>query len=120
MKNKKWLWFILAGIDVAITGFLFVIHVIMLANIIGKTPEQIQSDAAVGEGLVPELIRHLDLYLWAFVVPLFVILAVNIIVLVIYVRTKTKKEKVSVSDLSDEEKERLKQELLNDLNNGNK
>ena len=119
MKNKKWLWYVLGGLDVAITGFLFVIHVIMLANLVGKTPEQIQSDAAVGTGLVPELIRNLNLYLWAFVVPLFVILAANIIVLVIYVRKRTKKEPVSVSDLSAEEKERLKQELLKDLQGGN-
>lgn len=118
MKNKKWLWIVLGAIDVAITGFLFVIHVIMLANIVGKTPEQIQSEAITGEGLIANLIRDTNLYLWAFVVPLFVILAANIVVLVIFVRKKSKSEQVSVADLSDEEKERLKQELLNDLNNG--
>lgn len=116
MAKKKWLWWVLGGIDIAVTGFLFVIHVIMLANIVGKTPEEIQSMAASGTGLIPELIRNLSLYLWAFVIPLFVILAANIVVLVFYVRKQTKKEPVSVNDLTAEEKERLKQELLKDLN----
>ena len=117
MKNKKWLLYVLGALDIGVTGFLFVIHVIMLANIVGKTPEQIQSEAATGTGLVADLIRNLNLYLWAFVVPLFVILAANIVALIIYVRKKTKREQVKVSDLSEEEKEKLKQELLKDLNN---
>ena len=114
MKNKKVLWIILGVLDVAIVGFLFVIHILMLANVIGKTPDVV-SEFAKGEGLLPFLAGHLAVYGFAFVIPLFVILAANIIGLVIYMRKSMKKEKVTVSDLSDEEKEALKKELLKDL-----
>ena len=50
-------------------------------------------------------------------VTLFLILAGNIIGLVIYVRRSAKKEPVKVNDLTEEQKEALRQELLNDLKN---
>ena len=81
---------------------------------IGKTPAAVQ-DFAKGQGLFPYLAGHLAVYGFAFVLPLFLILAANIIGLVLYIRRTTKKEKVTVSDLSDEEKEALKKELLKDL-----
>ena len=114
MNKKKILWISLAVLDVAITTFLFVVHILMLVNVVGKTSAQVQQIAS-GSGLIPFLINHLTLYLCLFVIPLFVILAANIVFLVIYVRKQTKQEKVSVSDLSDEEKEKLKAELLKDL-----
>ena len=114
MKNKKVLWISLAALDAAIVIFLFVVHIIMLVHVIGKTPEAVQ-EFAKGEGLFPYLAGHLPVYGFAFVVPLFVILAANIIGLVLYIKKTTKKEKVSVSDLSEEEKEALKKELLKDL-----
>ncbi|MCR4911889.1 MAG: hypothetical protein K5925_05130 [Bacilli bacterium] len=112
MKNKKILWIALISLDVAVTVFLFVIHIIMLSNIIGKTPEQVNELT----GLVGTLAKNTTLYLCAFVIPTFVILAANIVGLVIYVRKQTKKEAVKVEDLTDEQKEALKQELLKDLN----
>ena len=115
MKNKKVLWIILGVLDVAVVGFLFVIHILMLANVIGKTPDVV-AEFARGEGLLPYLAGHLAVYGFAFVIPLFVILAANIVGLVLYMRkTLGKKEKVTVSDLSAEEKEALKKELLKDL-----
>ena len=114
MKNKKILWIALGVLDVAIVGFLFVIHILMLANVIGKTPDVV-AEFAKGEGLLPFLAGHLAVYGFGFVIPLFVVLAANIIGLVIYMRKSMKKEKVTVSDLSDEEKEALKKELLKDL-----
>ena len=115
MNKKKILWICLAVLDVGLTGFLFVIHILMLVHVVGKTSAEIQQYAQ-GSGLIPYLINHLTLYLWLFVVPLFLILAGNIVFLVFYVRRQTKKEQVTVSDLSDEEKEKLKAELLKDLN----
>lgn len=116
MNKKKILWICLGVLDLAIVAFFFVVHIVMLTNVIGKTPLEVQLFAQ-GEGLFPYLAAHLDVYLWAFVVPLFVILAANIVGLVIYIRKITKKEKVTVNDLTDEEKEALKKELLQDLQN---
>ena len=119
MKNKKWLWFTLAGLDVAITVFLFVIHIIMIANISGnKTPEEMEA-LRQQQNLIGALMRDTTLYLVAFVIPLFVILAANIVALVLYVRKQTKKEPVKVSDLSEEQKEALKKQLLEDLKKEN-
>ena len=114
MNKKKILWICIAALDVIVVTFLFVVHIIMLANVIGKTPAAVQ-EFAKGQGLFPYLAGHLAVYGFAFVLPLFLILAANIIGLVLYIRRTTKKEKVTVSDLSDEEKEALKKELLKDL-----
>ena len=114
MKNKKVLWISLGALDVAITIFLFVIHVIMLANIVGKSAEEVEQ-LRQGTGLVAYLMKNNTVYLVAFVIPLFLILAANIIALVFYVKKQTKKEPVKVSDLTDEQREALKKELLKDL-----
>ena len=107
MKNKKALWIALGAVDVAVVGFLFVIHVIMLANVIGKDPVQIHA-LAEGEGLIPYLAGHLSVYGFAFVLPLFLVLAANIVGLVLYLRKNLKREKITASDLTDEEREALK------------
>ena len=114
MKNKKVLWIILGALDVAVVGFLFVIHVIMLANVIGKTPAAVH-EMANGDGLIAYLAGHLDVYGFAFVLPLFLVLAANIVGLVFYLKKNLKKGKITASDLTEEEKEALKQELLKDL-----
>ena len=114
MKNKKWLWITLIALDVAVTVFLFVVHIVMLANIAGKTQEQLNA-IKNQPGLVGWLMSNTTLYLVLFVIPLFLILAANIIGLVMYVKKQTKKEPVQLSDLTDEEKEKLKEQLLKDL-----
>lgn len=114
MKNKKVLWISLAALDVAIVGFLFVVHIIMLANIVGKTPIEIQ-ELQKGDGFVSYLAGHLSVYGFAFVLPLFVILAANIVGLVFYLKKNLKRGKVTAADLSEEEKEALKKELLKEL-----
>ena len=113
MKNKRILWISLIALDAIVTIGLFVIHIIMLANIVNKTPEQIASLT----GFVGMLATNTNLYLWAFVVPTFVILVANVVGLVIYVRKQTKKEmtQVNVDDLSEEQKEALRKELFEDL-----
>ena len=114
MKNKKILWIALGALDVALVGFLFVIHIIMLAKVIGKTPVEL---AALQEEptLIGYLAGHLSVYGFAFVLPLFLILAANIVGLVLYLKKGLKREKITASDLSDEEKEALKKELLKEL-----
>ena len=121
MKNKKltWLWITLAAVDVCLTVFLFVIHIIMLAQTAGKTAAEIHANA--NNGLIGYLQNHPTVYGWVFVVPLFVILAGNIVALVLYVRKTTKKEQVKVDNLTDEQKEALRRELLQELSQeGNK
>ena len=112
MNKKKVLFIVGVSLDVAITIFLFVLSIIMLANA-GKT----DVERAAMTGFVGWLV-NLEPWVYgvSFVVPLFVLLAANVVGLVIYVRANTKKEPVKVSDLSDEQKEALKKELLNDLN----
>lgn len=116
MKNKKPLFITLIALDVVITVALFVISIIMLANV-GKTAQEIDKLPAFVKWLV-----RLDplVYGLAFVVPLFLLLAANIIGLVIYVRKTTKREPVQVGDLTEEQKEALKAELLKDLQGENK
>ena len=116
MKNKKPLFIALVSLDVVITIILFAISIIMLANVAKTDAEKDQ---------LPQFIKFfVQLKPWvygvAFVVPLFLLLAANIIGLVIYVKKSTKKEPVQVSDLTDEQKEALRQELLKDLQGGSK
>ena len=88
----------------------------MLANVSKTTAEREEMTGFVGW-----LIR-LEPWKYGvfFVVPLFILLAGNIIGLVFYVRKTTKKEPVKVQDLSEAQKEALRQELLRDLQGGNK
>lgn len=114
MKNKKVLWIALGALDVAIVIFLFIVHILMLANVIGKSPDEI-AELTHRSGLIPFLAGHLAVYGFGFVIPLFLILAANIVGLVLYMRKSVKADKVDVSDLTEEEKEALKKELLKDL-----
>ena len=114
MKNKKVLWIILGVVDVLVVTFLFVVHIIMLSSIIGKDAAQVQSMANDGS-FVGYLVGNLNVYGFAFVLPLFLILAANVVALVLYIRKNVKKAEVKVSDLTDEEKEALRKELLADL-----
>lgn len=111
MKFKKPLLIVAIVLDVAITIALFVISIIMLA----KTAQTETTADIDGNTFIGYLQLHTTFYLWVFVVPLFVLLALNIVGLVIYVRRTTKKEPVKVDDLSDEQKEALRKELLKEL-----
>lgn len=116
MKNKKPLFIALISLDVLITVGLFAISIIMLANV-SKTA----GERNAMTGFVGWLVR---LKPWQygvfFVVPLFILLAVNIVGLMMYVKKAARKEPVQVNDLTDEQKEALRQELLKDLQGGNK
>lgn len=114
-KYQKYL--LIAGVivDVAITIFLFVISIIMLVNI-GKYGDAEEAMFHIKTGLIHYLLGHTNVYFWGFVFPLFVLLAANIIGLVFYVKkTSVKEPATQLSDLSEEEKEALKKELLKDL-----
>ena len=113
-KYQKVLFIAGIVIDVGITLFLFVVSIIMLV-LLGKYGV---SDApAHASGLFLYLLKHTNVYFWAFVFPLFILLAANIVGLVIYVKKTSAEENkpTKLDDLSDEQKEALRQELLKDL-----
>ena len=114
MSNKKK---ILLGVaftlDAALTIALFVISIIMLV-----TMPKTQTDFIIAQqtpGLIPYLQTHSTVYLLTCVLPLVILLIVNIYAFIKYIKKAYAKKKVELTDLSDEEKEKLRQELLNDL-----
>ena len=115
MKNKKVLWISLAAVDVAVVAFLFVMHVLMLVNVFKLNPAELQVYVKE-KGLFPYLAGHLNVYGFAFVIPTALILALNIVGLVLYLKKSSSREKITAKDLSEEEKEALKKELLKELN----
>ena len=117
MKNKKPLFIALIALDFTITVFLFVVSIIMLVKM-GAHKNNPQAAAAESGPFIAFLIKNPPVFLGACVIPLFVLLAVNIICLVIFVRKTTKKEPAKLDDLSEEQKEALRQELLKDLQGG--
>ena len=112
-KSNKPLIISLIVVDLIVTVALLVIHIIMLTQTIGAKPNEYSSI-----GFIAFLQKNTTVYFWAFVAPLFAILVANIIGLVLYVKKTTRKEPVKVNDLSDEQKEALRQELLRELQGG--
>lgn len=114
--KKPFKYLIIAGvaIDVAVTIFLFVISIIMIV-LIGKYTVRYAPDHA--SGLILYLLNNTTVYFWGFVFPLFILLAGNIVGLVFYVKKTSAKENApaKLDDLSEEQKEALKAELLKDL-----
>ena len=114
MKNfKKPL--IIAGLvlDVGVTIFLFVISIMILAKVI---PAATLNEAINNsKGLIKYLLKNPTVYLVAFVIPLFVLLALNVVGLIIYVKKTSGVKPAQLDDLSEEQKEALRQELLKDL-----
>ena len=118
-KYKKPLLLSLLGVDFALTVFLLVISIIMIATIVsnGNNPQEAAKHAS---GMIKFFIKNPTAYLFICVIPLFLLLAANIIGLVLYVRKTSKKEPTKLDDLSEEQKEALRQELLKDLQGENK
>ena len=114
-KTKKILIIAFLVVDVGITIFLTVLAIVMIAMTVGKTRTDIES----ATGLIGYLQNHPMFYGFAFVVPMFILLAANIVLLVAYARRSGKKEPVKVSDLSKEQREALRKELLKDIEEEN-
>lgn len=107
-KTKKIL--LVAGIvlDVAITAFLLVISIIMLATM-PKNVADIDASTFIGY-----LQANPTVYLLSCVIPLFLLLALNITALIWYVK-KVANKKVALSDLNEEQKEALRKQLLSEM-----
>ena len=118
-KTKKILFLTGAGLDVAITVFLFVIAIIMLATM--PHSKEDLDNAIINHGpFIGYLQQNPTIYFWALVFPLIVLFVANIVFLVLYVRKLSKKPDIAVDDLSDEQKAALRAELLKDLENEKK
>lgn len=112
MKNKKYLYIAFIAIDVIITISLLVISIVMLSQTVGKSAAEIKS----ATGFIGYLQNHTTFYFCLFVLPLFILLALNIVGLVIYVRKSTKSEPISLNSLSEEQKAAIKKQLMEDIN----
>lgn len=111
-KAKKILFIALFAVDVALTVFLFVVSIIMLATL-PEYKDDIDPSTFIGY-----LQANPTVFLLAFVIPLFVLLVANIVALVFYFKRNNEKKKVGLNELSDEEKEALRRELMKDLAGG--
>lgn len=111
MKNKKPLIITAVAIDLVLTLGLLILSIVMLANIVGKNADQVNHLT----GLIGYFAKNPNVYGFTCVLPLFLLLAINIVVLVLYVKKQTRKEPVKVDDLTEEQKEALRQELLKEL-----
>ena len=109
-NNKKILNYMLVTFDVLVTLFLFVISIIMLVTM-PKTSAELNA----ATGFIGYLQKNPTVYLFAFVLPLFILLIVNVLYLIFYIKKLNEKNKVKLNDLTAEEKEKLKAELLSDV-----
>lgn len=110
-KHKKIIYIGLFVIDIAVTVFLFVLSIIIIATM-PSDPISLQQ----ATGMIGYLQQNPNVLLGVVVVPLFALLAINVGLLIWFVKTQNNK-KLQVSDLSDEQKEKLKEELMKDLLN---
>ena len=113
-KYKKPLIISLVALELLITIFLFVLSIIFII-LVGKYGVQEAPNHV--SGFLQTLMKNPTLYGFTCVVPLFLFLAGNIVLLVVYVRKTSEKENApaKLDDLSEEQKEALRQELLKDL-----
>ena len=105
-------------LDVGITVFLLVVSIIMLATMPKNSIEMSEAIEKNGQ-FIGYLQQNPTVYLFTCVVPLFLLLGVNVVGLVMYIK-KAGKTKATLAELSDEQKDALKAELLKDLTESKK
>lgn len=105
-------------LDVGITVFLLVVSIIMLATM-PRNAVEMEKAIEMNGPFIGYLQQNSTVYLLTCVVPLFLLLALNIIGLVMYIK-KVGKTKATLAELSDEQKDALKAELLKDLTESKK
>ena len=111
-KYKKPLLIALVVLDVALITFFLVVSIMVLVTVSKYKNEAVSHSS----GLIQAILKMNQwASFFAFVVPMFLVLAGNIVGLMLYVRKTSKKEPAKIEDLSEEQKEALRQELLKDL-----
>ena len=111
-KAKRILFISLFALDLALTCFLFVVSIIMLATM---PKSKVEVALLKPDNMIHYFQKNPTVFLWAIVVPLIVLLLVNITVLVLYLRKTSKAKKVALQDLNADEKEELRKQLLADM-----
>ena len=108
---------IIAGLvlDVGVTIFLFVISIMILAKVIPAATLNEAINNSRNLPLICFLLQNPTVYLVGFVIPLFILLALNVVGLILYVKKTSGVKPAQLDDLSEEQKEALRQELLKDL-----
>ena len=97
---------------------LLVVSIIMLATMPKNSIEMSEAIETNGP-FIGFLQQNSTVYLFTCVVPLFLLLGVNVVGLVMYIK-KAGKTKATLAELSDEQKDALKAELLKDLTESKK
>ena len=116
-KFKKPLIIAALVLDVGVTIFLFVISIIILSKVIPAATIEEAKNSTRNMPLIHFLLEHNMVYFIGFVLPLFVLLVLNIVGLIIYVKKTNGNQPAQLEDLTEEQKEALRQELLKDLGN---
>lgn len=120
---KKSLIFGGIGLATAYTIFVFVISIMLMVQ--GQGAQGLSGEAK--EAFVQEyctpfigyLLLNTGVFLGAFVIPVILFLIAGIVGLVLYVRAAGK-TKATLADLSAEQKDALREELLKDMSDSNK
>ena len=115
--SKKVLYGTLLGADVALTVFFLIVSIVMIATM----PSAI--DVTLGnyqDNFIGYFQQNPNVFLFVVVIPLILLFIANILLLVWYAKKTNEKKKVELSDLSDEEKAKLREALMKDLQGGNK
>lgn len=118
-KVKKALLFTGIGVDVAVTVFLFVLSIIMLATLPDPNTVNVKLYYESHPGMITYLQSHPTFYLLVCVLPLVILLIGNIVLLVWYIN-RAGKMKTQLSDLSEDQKAALRAELAKDMSSEEK
>ena len=111
-KAKKILFISLFALDMALTCFLFVVSIIMLATM---PKSNVEAALLKPDNMIHYFQKNANVFLGVIVVPLIVLLLANITILVLYLRKSSKAKKVALQDLNADEKEELRKQLLADM-----
>ena len=108
-KTKKILYIALFALDIVVTLFLLIVPLIIIFTK-PDLPTEIDKSTFIGyfQG-TPNAI------LFVFVIPGIALLGLNIFILIRFIKKTNEKKKVQLNELSDEEKEALRKELMKDL-----
>ncbi len=108
-KTKKILYIALFALDVSVVLFLFIVPTIVAATMPSLRTD-IDKTTFIGF-----FQANPNAILFAFVLPAVVLLGLNIFILIKFVKKVNARKKVQLNELSAEEKEALRKELMKDL-----
>lgn len=114
-KNIKILLIAGIAVDTVLTIGLFVLSIILLIHF-NTTPT---AELLNEKGFLGWFANEPNRIIYTVMVPLFVLLALNVVLLFLYVKNSNAKKKVELNELSDEQKEALRKELLKDISEKN-